>query len=70
MEQQLFTWEDWELLGTTTLAFSNIVLIKAIKDYPIGKQFKSAIIDYELGKLQLYSTIENFKEFDLELKVI
>ncbi|GAA6622794.1 hypothetical protein [Scytonema sp. NUACC26] len=76
MEKQLFTWDGWDEVVNTAFFFYNPTLIKQIGEFPIGRKFKSAMVDFENGKLEFYDENDDKDDwklvatFDLELRVV
>lgn len=46
MEQQLFTWESFDELGTDEYEFYNVTTVVKIKDIPAGTHFDMAQINF------------------------
>ena len=54
IENQLFTWESWDEVGTMSLQFCDVQLKVQIGDFPIGTKFDCAVFDSESEVLQLF----------------
>lgn len=52
MESELFSWEGWDMQGALAFTYYRVKLKVAIGDFPIGKTFSTAFIDYTNGLLQ------------------
>jgi len=60
IENQVFNWEGYDRIHNLVTIFYNVVLTKAIsKDFPIGRKFDNAVIDY-------YTSTMTFREDDIE----
>jgi hypothetical protein len=71
METELFSWEAWDMLDTMSFVFYDVVLVRKIGNFEAGTKFSSAVINYEDGRLVLYTDDSGKNEvtFNLSLNV-
>lgn len=62
MEKQFFTWEDWELLDTASMFFTECTLTASIGDHPVGAEFDGITMNYETGQMTLQREDEETEE--------
>jgi len=71
MQNQLFTWEnwdDWEDLGDGEICYYEVTSIMSIGEFRVGTIFEKAEINYEKGWVKLW--VEGKKhQFELEISV-
>lgn len=69
MEEQLFTWNDWDIVDDIMFQFSDVCLVVPIGEHKVGTVFDFAVVDFSEGRLTL---LKEGKEevFSLKLSVI
>jgi len=68
MEKELFDWEGWDIIDTSTFYFYNITLKRDIGSFKTGEQLAGAMVCYEEGELVLQNG-DKEEMFKLHLKV-
>jgi len=71
MEEQLFSWDDWDIQDTMCFTFYDVELKRDIGKFKVGSKFSNANIDYAEGKLHLYTddSGENYHTFNLTFNI-
>jgi len=71
LENQLFSWKEWDEMNVMGLVFYDCTLKVPIGDIPVGTTFSSISIDFGHSLMQLYLDYsgENYLEFKLNLSV-
>lgn len=69
IEQQLFTWEDWNQEGPADLQFSEVTLVAQIGEFPVGTKFQAAFLIGSASLLILIDDKEVNHAYDLNLNV-
>ena len=59
MEQQLFTWENFNQFDEAAYQFYKVCLVQPIGEHQIGKCFDSASLDFQHGTLEFYDANNN-----------
>ena len=68
LEQQLFSWSEWDNTDVNNFMFYDIVLKVPIGDFPVGTKFVSAYFSNEQSFVQF--TDETGKAYEFKLKVM
>lgn len=72
MENELFSWEGFDVVDTMSLYFYDCVLKVAIGDYAEGTVISGIAISYEEGVMEFYNNNDGdtvIAKFKLSLKV-
>lgn len=69
MEQEYFSWSDWDELDTMVFMFYDVTLNRDIGNFKTGTKFSSAIMDYEKGKLTLWTEDDGETEFPMHIVI-
>lgn len=56
MEEQLFTWKEWDKLETTVFNFHEVELTATIGSHKPGEKFARAYMDFRDGVIQLFAS--------------
>ncbi len=54
LERQLFSWENWDELGTAHFMFYKCVLVKTIGPHVAGSMISTIAVNYEKSLIVLY----------------
>lgn len=54
IDEQLFSWEDWDVLDTMCFMFYNCTLRKHIGNYRSDTKIDHIVLDYAKGRIELY----------------
>ena len=68
LEQQLFSWDNWDEAGPMNVQFIDVVLRVPCGEFPIGEKFETAFFEGEISRLTLYRNGESY-EFSLVLSI-
>lgn len=69
MEQQLFTWENWDDIDTLAVMYYNVMLKVAIGPFKPGAQLESVYLDYDKSIIQVWKDNKSIWEGALRLVV-
>jgi hypothetical protein len=70
LEHQLFTWEEWDDMGSMSYQFYNVELVVPVGDFPIGTKFDIAYMDGDNSTVSFMNTGDNhINIFELHLSV-
>jgi len=67
LEQQIFTWENWQDMGPSNLQFMDVELIAPVGDFPVGTKFPAAFFLGEASLLVLIDDKEEEHAFELKV---
>lgn len=71
MEQQLFTWREWDIIDTATFMFYNVTLVDdELIAKAAGFAVQDASVDYENGTLCLYDPAGSELKLDIGLRLL
>jgi hypothetical protein len=69
LDNQIFTWEDWDSEGPLSMQFSKVTLKVQVGDYPVGTKFPHAFLLGESSVLVLVDDQDEEHGFRLNLSV-
>jgi len=69
MEDQLFTWNDWDIVEECVYQFYDVTLTVPIGKHEIGTVFEYAVVDYTAATMIL-SRNDKSEHFALQLSVV
>ena len=61
IENQVFTWKDWQYDDTATFSFYEAELIVPVGPYPIGTKFAFVSWNGDNSTLSCYETLNQFE---------
>lgn len=69
MEEELFSWEEWEDIDSGVTQYHNIILKVSVGKFPVGTKFDYAMIHIPNGQINFGNQINyaNRKEYILKL---
>lgn len=59
MENQLFTWDSWDVIDTMDFFFYDCELIAPVGNFSAGQKIKSIAMIYSKGIMEFYTEDEN-----------
>lgn len=70
LEQQLFTWENWDQTDTFNFYFHGVQLLVPIGSFPVGSKFTAASFNGEDSILTLISDQkDHMEEYSFQLHI-
>lgn len=73
IENQLFSWEEWDQVDTVMFSFMNCKLLVPMLGFPPGEMFSHIFMDYENSQIRLFKNSDDespVKTGTLRLSVI
>jgi hypothetical protein len=70
IEQQIFTWKEWNDIECGHLHFTDVTLLVPVGDHPKGARFDAASVNMQDSTLTFYNNIGDvFSQYELVLSV-